>query len=342
MTQQWNLNIQRELPLKLQAEVAYVGTRGEHLWVNQQLNPRNFFQGCLNYNPNTGACSTPSRFDPALGSVIVRSNAGDSIYHGLQTTVSRQFGALSVRGSYTWSKSLDNQSEVFATSGGASRWENVLDPGSDRGPSAFDRRQRAAISYVYNLPGPKNGLMGEILGGWSTAALISFQTGAPQTLFLSGWDQNGDGETANDRPDLGNPAVPINYSKTCLNSSNVCSGVGFVDPSGNVSDFQTGAPGTLNQFHYLVYAQNSGHMGNLQRNSFYYPGQQNYNMSVMKNVKLHESHELQFRADFFNAFNHANQGVVNLNGNVLSPNFLMIANTADGGRSVVLWMKYQF
>jgi hypothetical protein len=344
MIHQWNLNVQRELPLKMQAEVAYVGTRGEHLWINQQLNPRNFFQGCLNYSAATDSCSQPARFFPAFGAVIPRTNGGDSVYHGLQTTLTRRVANFTIRGSYTWSKSLDNQSEVFATSGGASRWENVLNPNSDRGPSAFDRRQRAAISYVYNLPGPKTGIVSYILGGWSTSGIISYQTGVPQTLYLSGWDQNGDGETANDRPDLGNPAVPINYSSSCLNAKPaiVCSGVGQVNPNGTVVDWNTGAAGTINQFHYLVYPQNSGHMGNLGRNSFYYPGQQNYDLSVLKNFKVHESHELQFRADFFNAFNHANLGVNNLNGNVNSVNFLNIKLSEAGARAVTLWMKYQF
>lgn len=110
---QWNLNVQRELPSRIKAEVAYVGTRGERLWVNEQLN-REIDGG--------------SRIYTNRGSLVIRGNRGDSIYHGLQTSVSRQVGNFAIRGSYTYSRLLDNGSDVFVTSGGASRWQNVLDP----------------------------------------------------------------------------------------------------------------------------------------------------------------------------------------------------------------------
>src|SRR5262249_17028530 len=135
-THQWKLNVQRELPANLKMEVAYVGTRGEHLFGNEQWNPRILDTiGVLN-----------PRQVPERGSVIVRANRGDSNYHGLQTTVTRQVGSFALRGAYTWSRSIDNGSEVFTTSGGTNRWMNVNDPRSDRGPSAFHRTNRAVFS----------------------------------------------------------------------------------------------------------------------------------------------------------------------------------------------------
>src|SRR5262249_13876655 len=130
-TYQWNLNVQRELPGKLIAQVAYVGTRGTGLYANEQFNPR----------INGG-----SRENPGFGSIVVRGNRGDSIYHGLQTEVTRNVGRLSLRGAYTWSRSIDNSSEVFVTCGGATRWENVKDPRSDRGPSCFNHTNVAAFT----------------------------------------------------------------------------------------------------------------------------------------------------------------------------------------------------
>jgi hypothetical protein len=117
-THQWNLNVQRDLPANLKLEVAYVGTRGEHLWNNEQWNPRVLRTvGTLN-----------DRLVPERDTVLVRGNRGDSNYHGLQTTVTRQVRNLSVRGAYTWSRAIDNSSEVFTTSGGTNRWMNVTDP----------------------------------------------------------------------------------------------------------------------------------------------------------------------------------------------------------------------
>jgi len=330
---QWNLNVQRELPLKMVAEVAYVGTRGERLWVNQQLNPR---------------VLGGARIDPTVGSTIVRSNAGDSIYHGLQTSVSRTAGRVSFRGSYTFSKSLDNQSEVFATSGGASRWQNVFDPRSDRGPSVFDRRHVASVSYVVRLPEFKdsNMFMRQVLGGWETAGVAQWQTGAPETIFV-GYDQNGDGEATNDRPDLSNPHVALNYSPACFNSTTVCSGVGFNDGAGNISDFFTGAAGTADQFRYIAYDFASGVNGNLSRNSFRYPGIWSFDASLFKRFPMPwgEGHNLELRADAFNVLNHPNLGVDGFNGQITSttafaPAFL--DRTRRGGRTMQIRVKYEF
>jgi hypothetical protein len=330
MSQQWNLNVQRELPSHIVAEVAYVGTRGEHLWVNEQLNP---------------VVLGGSRVIPTRGSISVRGNSGDSIYHGLQTSVTRNVHNLNLRGSYTWSRAIDNGSEVFVTSGGASRWENTQDPRSDRGPSAFNRTHRASLSYVYDLPFAKDkGFLTQVFGGWATSGVMSWQSGTPETVFLSGWDQNGDGEATNDRPSVGNPAAAINYSAACLNSANPCSGVGLVGAGGALTDFNTGAAGTLANFRYIVNPVNSGVMGNVGRNTLTFPGRQDYNLSVIKRFSLpgNESHRLEFRADFFNAFNHPNAGVTNLVGNILDSDFLNTDITRDGGRVINLWLKYQF
>jgi len=338
---QWNFNMQRQLPGSVLAEVAYVGTRGQQLFVNTQVNPK---------DPNTwgGATPTGTRIVPSRGSIVLRDNRGDSNYHGLQATVSRNTRNLSLRASWTWSKAIDNQSEIFTTSAGASRWENVFDPRSDRGPSAFDRRHRFAIAYVYSLPLFRNhGILTSVLGGWQTSGNVSFQTGAPQTIYLGGWDQNGDGESSNDRPTLVNRGAALNYSPACVNDpTGTCiSGVGYMDPAQGLVDFNTGAPGALNQFRYLVYPQGSGVHGNVGRNTYFLPGQQYWNLSAMKNFRLfRESQSFQLRADFFNAFNHPNTGLVSSAtfGNVLSGDFLNTNSTIGGGRTVVLWGKFVF
>jgi hypothetical protein len=253
---------------------------------------------------------------------------------------------LQLRGSYTWSRAIDNSSEIFATSGGASRWQVVNDPRSDRGPSAFDRKHRAAFSWAYELPSPKNGFLNVIAGGWVSSGFVSFQSGAPETIYIGGWDQNGDGEGFNDRPTLGNLKAPINYSAGCLAPGSGCiSGIGFDDGSGNLVDWNSGAPGTLNQFRYIVHDWGSGINGNVGRNSIYYPGRQDWNLSVLKNFKIMEGQRFQVRADFFNAFNHPNAGQDSLGnnyGNIDSVNFLNTALTRRGARHIALWAKYEF
>jgi outer membrane receptor protein involved in Fe transport len=330
---QWNLSVQRELPAGMLFEVAYVGTRAERLFVNEDLNP--------------GVAATGNLLNPNFGSTDARTNRGDSIYHGLETTVSRSMKRLTLRGSYTWSKSLDNESEVFITSGGSSFWQNVFDPRSDRGPSAFDRRQRFSLAYVYDLPAFRgHSFLTAILGGWSTSGTIAFATGTPQNIYL-GYDQNGDFHGGDDRPTWGNPSAPLNYSSACLNDPTCITGVGFDDGSGNLVDINTGAPGTVNQFRYIGYAPGSGKNGNVTRNNFTWPGTQTWNLSARKQFHLpyREGHTLELRGDFFNAFNHKNDAVtVNLNqgGNILSPHFMDPAFFRDGNRNITLWLKYYF
>jgi hypothetical protein len=94
-----------------------------------------------------------------------------------------------------------------------------------------------------------------------------------------------------------------------------------------------------------VHDWGSGINGNVGRNSIYYPGRQDWNLSVMKNFKITEGQRFQVRADFFNAFNHPNAGQDSLGsnyGNINSANFLNTALTLRGARHIALWAKYEF
>lgn len=347
-TYQWNLNVQRELSGKLVAQVAYVGSRGEGLFANEQLNPR----------ISTGALfAAGPRLNDNKGPIIVRGNRGDSNYHGLQAQVTRNVGRLSLRGAYTWSRAIDNTSEVFATTGGASRWQNVFDPRSDRGPSAYNHTHVAAFTWVYALPSPSMPFLNQVFGGWETSGSIVLQSGAPETLFFGGLDVNGDGEGFNDRPSLLNPNAPINVSNACLNNPTCATGIGFTDPlefGPGLFDleqlfFGVGGgvvlPVSPNQVKYVA---NVGQNGNVTRNTLTLPGLETYNLSVIKNFKIpFRENQLQVRADFLNAFNHMNAGQKNIidYGNLLSPGFGVLGPknlTLDGGRSIQVWLKYSF
>jgi len=346
---QWNLNVQRELPGKFIAQVAYVGTRGTHYWDNVQLNPR------ILTTPSLG--DPDNRINPNFGSFIARSNRGDSTYHGFQAELNRNVGRLSLRAAYTWSRAIDNGSEVFTTTGGSSFWQDIFNPRSDRGPSAFNHTNVASFTWVYALPDVKRGFMNQVFGGWETSGSVIFQSGAPETLFFGGFDVNGDGQ-GNDRPSIINAKAPINVSNACLNDPTCVTGIGFSDPA----DFGPGLfdleqlffgaggagvflPVTPDQVHYVA---NYGQNGTVGRNSIDLPGLQTWDLSVFKSFKIpYRESQLQFRADFFNAFNHFNAGQNNISGygDLLSPGFGVLGPkslTLDGGRSIQLWLKYSF
>jgi hypothetical protein len=338
-TLQWNLNVQRELPGSFVATIGYVGTRGEHLYGQNYLNP---------LDPNTGNFLNPSR-----GFILARDNSGDSIYHGLNAELQRKFAkGLMFRAAYTYSKAIDDVSEVF-TSGNWSAYPAVQMPNwaagenrgtFDRGLSAFDIRQRLSLSYVYDIPNIKaDGYfkpLTYLTNGWSVSGTTAFQAGNPANVEV-GYDVNGDGIT-NDRPNLGNPAAPINTygwdsSWEGLPSGQVCAGPEYwVGPC---------TPVAADSVHWIVPAY--GTAGNVGRNSITTPGTQLWNFSIARRFRIHESHQFEFRTDLFNAFNHGNTGTpsyslvtgIPTNGTVKFANYPL---SVEGGRNIRFWLKYSF
>ena len=356
LTQQWNLDIQRELPGGFIFTAAYVGTRGERLFVNRALNP-----GINQFNPDNSVV----RLNPNFGDIVVRTNGGDSIYHSGQFSVDRKFShGLQVRAAYTYSKLIDDGSEIFTTSGNSTFPQVITQQSSDRSLSAYDRRHRFVATYIWDVPYVHNtgntamGVLSYITRGWSWSGTFTGQTGNPETISV-GFDNNGDGRSGNDRPSVGNLKVPINYSQACLNPNGTCdTGVGFSVDGVHFTDFNssfgtdpnTGAfTATKNDFRYFVV---SGKNGNLGRNTLIGPGQWFYNTGVARTFKLHERHQLQFRAEFFNAFNHPNlftdvPNVLGPNGfnqifTITGPDFLKNALTVAGNRQIKFRLKYSF
>jgi hypothetical protein len=332
LTHQWNLNIERALPGGFLLTTAYVGTRGEHLFVNTDMNP--FLK-----NKN-------------FGFVTARTNGGDSIYHSGQLKLERSFShGLLLRGAYTYSKFIDDMSDVFVTSGTSSYAQDVTNQHGDRGLSAYDRRHLFTMAYIYQLPyvhehdNAFKSVLNALTSGWQTSGTLTFSSGPPQT-FAAGFDNNGDGH-GNDRPSLGNPKVPINYSPACVLATSTCdTGVGFTVDGVTFTDFNssfgtdpvTGAfTATKNDFRYYVW---SGHNGNIGRNTFIAPGFQNWNLSAQRTIKFKERYAFMIRGEFYNAFNHPNLGIPVLT--LTSGSFLNEAQTINGGRIVVLWGKFSF
>jgi len=205
--------------------------------------------------------------NPNLGPILVRTNGGDSIYHAGQLTLDRKFShGLLLRGAYTYSKFIDDTSEVFVTSGLSSFAQNVLNQGADRGLSAYDRRHRMVLTYVWDVPfvrGSSNrfsSTLHAITRDWQTSGIFTWSSGAPET-FNDGFDVNGDGHGGNDRPNLGNPAAPltaIGIDGTQLGLTNTPGT--FFGP--NIQACLNGAPtcvaGPASNFHFLILPVGSG------------------------------------------------------------------------------------
>lgn len=249
-TLQWNFGIQQEVFKDSVFEVRYVGSKlvGQFQTVNG--NPRiDFFNNaaqCLGLNPgaftggrtvgspaatNAAACGGAGfqnrpgtngngRIDPNFGITRTRTNGASSSYHGLQTRFDTRFSDIIFNANYTFSKTIDNASEIFSTFGGGQSIANPQNPfnstDGERGLSAFHQKHNFTSNFIYELPVYKsqNGLVGKLLGGYQVSGIITFGSGNPYTpTQISGNSDAGfDGAFFSNvgslRPYNGNPNAP--------------------------------------------------------------------------------------------------------------------------------------
>ncbi|HKP36141.1 MAG TPA: hypothetical protein VJT71_04730, partial [Pyrinomonadaceae bacterium] len=279
---EWFLGVQRQLPHNWMAEVNYLGSAGRKLLIRQEINR---FNGDL-------ADGAFNRVNQSFASIVHGFNAPNSIYHGLSTQMMKRFSnGYTVQAAYTFSRSIDTDSEPFGGGPGELQGTyNVANIRLDRGNSAFDAKHRFAASFIYELPFLRNdtGLAGRILGGWQLGGIISMQSGFPFTVTTSS-DYNLDG-VSSDRPNIVSSIGPIVGSspRAFLNGA-------FGDPNALGSIFQPAAANTH---------------GNLGRNTFRGPGYETFDISLLKAFRIpwftSEGSKIEFRSEFFNIFNRVN------------------------------------
>jgi hypothetical protein len=344
-TQQWNLDVERELPWGMVLTAAYVGSRGTGLYANQDLN------GEVDYGP---------RLNPNFGEIAVRSNAGESWYNAGQAELEKKLGnSLTFRASYTYSKFLDDTSEVFTTTGLTSYAQILNCQKCDWGPSTFDRTHRFVYSYVWSLPYAKgNWLERALTDQWQWSGIATFETGTPNNVS-DGFDNIGNGHPGS-RPNLGNASISINNNGidgTQIGGS-VVEGGPFVPLETTpgtyfqITQDCLNAPtygdavaacneGAASSFHFLIPA---GGPGNVGRNNLYGPGQVYFDTSIERKFPIPigklENQSLTFRAEFFNAFNHPN--LYTPSYILIDPEYNNTAATITGGRVIKFWLRYDF
>lgn len=303
--QQWNLHLQREVGTGILLEAGYVGTKGTK---------QSIFMSGNTASPGPGN-PDPRRPFPELGAPIDTRNAASSTYHGLQLKAEKRFSqGLSFLGSYTYSKNINIGGDGYG------RPSSPQDPSCfrcDRALSAFSRKNIFALNFVYELPfgrGRKygksiNAVGDQILGGWQFNGIVTASSGQPVNVSIPRDIANIGGAATGQRPNLnGNP-----------NIDNATADRWF-----DTSVFSEPAPYTF---------------GSAGRNLIIGPGNQTWTLGLFKNFKIKEQHRIQFRSEFFNAFNNVNLG--NPDTNFDSPNFGRISNSAYA-RQIQFGLKYYF
>jgi hypothetical protein len=302
-TQQWSLNIQRQLPKSTVIEVGYFGSKGTHLLgvvdINQAYPGAALAAGL--HNPNGNTVFTSADW-PRINSIRPYKgfngfsgiqSAFDSNYHSLQAHFRKNLGAAGLIGvAYTYSKVLtDNGSDRSNAPQNSYNWHD-----GEYGLAPFDRRQVMTANYIYTPPFFKrgHGLLPTALGGWQLTGIISAYTGQPTTVTTAGVDPAGlglgNGGPASARPDQicdPNKGAPHNYGGAAQSSAQGL--IWF-----NTSCFAAVPQGTVRP-------------GNAGRYTVLGPGFFNQDASIMKNFKLAgDRWKLQMRGESFNTINWVN------------------------------------
>jgi hypothetical protein len=357
-TQQWNLTVQRELGRHWVWEVGYVGTRGIHLRETrdaiQSVNasPANPFTvtdasgNSYAITTNTFANAIARTPTPGLNGYSgyqIFANDAYSIYHALQTTVSRRWGQGYFQAAYTFSKNID------ATSTGNTAFNTAYNDQSNinasRGISDFNRPHRLAVSYAYDLPffAHSGGAKRAALGGWQISGVTIFQTGLPFSIYDSsaGTGFLGQGST----PLLGASLAPGATLASGLSSGDIHQRVanGYLNPAAFTPAPQLYPTQCLSDSNFCTTG-----FGDLGRNLYPGPFQQNWDVSFLKHFKIGERQEVRFAADFFNLWNHTNFGdpsVTDIEAYLASPTnspFGKIAQTTGNPRLIQFSLRWAF
>jgi hypothetical protein len=324
----FNFSIQRELTSKTLLTLAYVGTEGHKLFSHYEANPGNAAL-CLSLRGSGVAKGTtqcgPNQEDSTftlpdgtqlvgtrspLGSTFYSEDsylvtAANSVYNSLQVTVERRAGDFTFLGAYTFSKSIDDASSYGA-------YLDFYNFRLGRSLSTFDATHNFVASYVYEIPFARafRAVPSRITRGWSVNGITRFATGLPVGMSESG-DRSLTGGSGVDRPNYVGGLVITPDVRSTPNHT---------------------------YFNKSAFTQEAlGGQGNAAPRFFHGPGSQNFDLAVQKITKVRESMSVQFRAEFFNALNHANFG--NPSGSFTSGSFGRVTS-ASAGRVGQMSLKF--
>jgi hypothetical protein len=295
----YELSLERQFGSDSLMNISYVGTQSHRLLVLVNANP-SLPSICLTVSqstqvaPGTATCGPMAEtgsFTTATGQTVVPrqplgvnfgstglyENIGNASYNSLEATFRHRSGRLEMLAGYTYSKTLDQAS-------GLGDQVNPFNPSLTKELAAFDLRNNFVVSYTYELPFDYLfGKKANLTRGWKLSGITRFSTGLPVTLLelddnsLTGTTSAGPNNNGIDEP---------NYVPGPLN---------LADPRSGQPYFNTS----------LFTSEQLGQLGNARRRFFRGPGINNWDMALLKDFAVRDRMHIEFRAEFFNTFNHA-------------------------------------
>ncbi len=328
----WTVRMEQELTANTALSVGYVGSHGYHELIGIDANepfpvlcpasscpatyPNTFPAGLAGVPVAAGTYYVPTatRANPSIANTWTYFSEGDSSYNALQIDFHRRFsGGLALRGAYTWSKTIDDGDSLNATTSGGepALASNPFNLRADRGLANFDVRNVGVIGAMYALPfghGWKH--------GWNIDSIVTLQGGFPFTPQLS-YNPSNNGDTRN-------PVRP------------------FVNPAFTGSVIIGSPSQWFNPAAFLAPPNNSGFYGNLGRDTLFGPGLATWDLSLLKDTRLGERVNLEFRAELFNVLNRVNFNTPNavvFTPAGVSPTAGVITSTSTPSRQIQFGLK---
>jgi hypothetical protein len=332
--QQWNVSIQYEMARDFLFEIGYMGSHGSRLLNTRAANQpgiasiSNPIRGVTANTVANTAARTPVAGLAQDRGVALTQMSGSSKYEALVASLNKRFShGLQFLTAFTYGKSTDNNS--LTPQGDVL---NSQVPGDNTnlnhwGLSSFDRKFRSTTSFIYELPQPfRNASVGHrVFGGWTTAGVVTFQSGTPIT-FLAPFAQSAVTPAIYPTPDVA-PGVTLNN----------------LEGSGPVESRLThyfGSPG-LGSAGTLFVLPGPVDFGGLGRGlAIRAPGQKSIDFMLSKRTAIRERLNLEFRAEAFNLFNWVNFGAPD--SNVGDPGFGIISSMTTSPRILQLALKLSF
>jgi hypothetical protein len=265
-------------------------------------------------------------------------NIGFANYNSFQATVSRRLSrGLYFQAAYTYSKTIDNVSGSLSTDelnitrngqGGANILNAQNDPFQNKARGDFDRPHRFVVSYSYDLPTPDGNFWNnQLWKGWSISGIVTYQSGLPFSITDStsggAFGQTGGG-TASFSGACGDISSTYTQGSTSDQLAHYLNPACF-RTSTVVANGAAGATG----------------FGNVPRNSFRGPYQQNWDFSVLKSFHIKEDHEIRFRMDIFNLWNHPVFGFPSAVNIGTASTFGQITQTVVPARLIQFGLNYR-
>lgn len=266
---------------------------------------------------------------------IILKSTGNSIYHGLQTNLTKRFShGLQFNLGYTWSRSIDdNSADPGSTSGGGK--PDIPNTGfivqgsarntrANRGPSDFDRTHRFSLSWVYDIP--TGGMTNQFVTGWQLSSFAQVQSGAPFSI-ITGEPEARNASALQSLDEGSGGLFRLGFGRPSVASGAT---VGTITSTGDKTVAFTTA-GLISPL---------GYNGNLGRNVFRADGQKRFDMAISKTTRITERYRIEFRTEFFNLFNNVNFALpVN---DLQDSSAGEIENTIGGPRVIQFGLRFVF